>query len=56
MTLLDFKSELQRAREENVDLSRRLEKSIAVFQGQETRMVEQKEEIERLNEKVSKRV
>ena len=52
--ILDFKSELQQAREENVDLSRRLEKSIAVFQGQETRMVEQREEIERLNEKFQK--
>lgn len=52
--IVDFKLELQQAREENVDLSRRLEKSIAVFQGQETRMVEQKEEIERLNEKFQK--
>lgn len=52
--IADLKLELQQAREEKVDLSRRLEKSIAVFQGQETRMIEQREEIERLNEKFQK--
>ena len=52
--ITEVKLDLQQARDENIDLTRRLEKSIAVFQGQETRMAEQKEELEQLNAKFQK--